>query len=66
GVDVAARLAAGGDATGPRLWDLAFDALRRWQHQAEARELPLAQRRAARTVVRSCEQLLLELGTPRR
>ena len=62
GIGLAARLGVEHDATGPRLWELGAEALWRWQDRAEDPGLRLAQRRAARVVVRSCEGMLAELA----
>jgi hypothetical protein len=46
-----------------QLWELASEALRRWQEQAEDPLLSLEQRRAAAVVVRSCEGILHTLSS---
>ncbi|WP_199723332.1 MULTISPECIES: GTP-binding protein [unclassified Micromonospora] len=62
GVGLAARLGVEHDATVQRLWEVAADAQWRWRDRAEDPVLPLAQRRGAQVVVRSCEGMLAELA----
>ncbi|MEV4825085.1 GTP-binding protein [Micromonospora sp. NPDC049274] len=62
GVGLAARLGVEHEATVQRLWEVAADAQWRWRDRAEDPLLPLAQRRGAEVVVRSCEGMLAELA----
>ncbi|MEU4401927.1 hypothetical protein [Micromonospora orduensis] len=62
GVGLAARLGVEHEATVQRLWEVAADAQWRWRDRAEDPTLPLAQRRGAEVVVRSCEGMLAELA----
>ncbi|MGQ5261367.1 dynamin family protein [Micromonospora sp. ZYX-F-536] len=62
GVGLAARLGVEHEATVQRLWEVAADAQWRWRDRAEDPLLPLAQRRGAQVVVRSCEGMLAELA----
>ncbi|MEV4753675.1 dynamin family protein [Micromonospora sp. NPDC049559] len=62
GIGLAARLGVEHEATAARLWEVAGDALWRWQERAEDPLLRLDQRRAARVVVRSCEGVLAEIA----
>nr|MDT0662779.1 hypothetical protein [Micromonospora sp. DSM 115978] len=61
GTDLAARLGVDHEADPGELWARGTEALRRWQDRAEDPQLGPDQRRAARTVVRSCEGILAEL-----
>lgn len=61
GVGLAARLGVEHEATVQRLWEVAADAQWRWRDRAEDPLLPLAQRRGAQVVVRSCEGMIAEL-----
>ncbi|MDG4834646.1 hypothetical protein O7627_35860 [Solwaraspora sp. WMMD1047] len=61
GTAIAARLGVDHEADPAELWARGNEALRRWQDRAEDPELGPDQRRAARTVVRSCEGILAEL-----
>jgi hypothetical protein len=58
GADIAARLGADGDVGEDEAREAVFDALARWQDQAENPMLDADQRAAARLVVRSCEGVL--------
>lgn len=62
GTSPAARLGVDHDVSAAELWERGAEALHRWQEQAEDPGLDLAQRRAARIVVRSCEGMLAELA----
>ncbi|MEU5907283.1 GTP-binding protein [Micromonospora sp. NPDC047527] len=62
GVGLAARLGVEHEATVRRLWEVASDAQWRWRDRAQDPGLPLAQRRGAEVVVRSCEGMLAELA----
>ncbi|WFE53531.1 GTPase [Micromonospora sp. WMMD1155] len=62
GVGLAARLGVEHEATAQRLWEVASDAQWRWRDRAEGPLLPLAQRRGAQVVVRSCEGMIAELA----
>ncbi|WP_117215080.1 GTPase domain-containing protein [Allorhizocola rhizosphaerae] len=68
GGSVAARLGLEHEASDAELWALCSEALIRWQGLAEdpGFGFELAQQRAARVVVRSCEGLLAELSEARR
>ena len=55
GVGLAARLGVEHEADVRQLWEVAADAQWRWRDRAEDPLLPLAQRRGAQVVVRSCE-----------
>ncbi|MGW3887861.1 hypothetical protein ACWD69_04170 [Micromonospora chokoriensis] len=61
GVGLAARLGVEHEATAQRLWEVAAEAQWRWRDRAEDPLLPLAQRRGAQVVVRSCEGMIAEL-----
>ncbi|MFI6270068.1 hypothetical protein [Micromonospora zamorensis] len=61
GVGLAARLGVEHEATAQRLWEVAADAQWRWRDRAEDPLLPLAQRRGAQVVARSCEGMIAEL-----
>ncbi|MFC7246206.1 GTP-binding protein [Catellatospora aurea] len=63
GTDAAVRLGADHELSGGELWDLTADAMHRWQQHAEDPRLGLHQRRAAAAVVRSCEGMLVALGS---
>lgn len=58
GADIAARLGADDDLGEDEAREAVFDALARWQDQAENPMLDAGQRTAARLVVRSCEGVL--------
>ncbi|GIJ25190.1 isoniazid-inducible protein iniC [Micromonospora qiuiae] len=58
----AARLGIAPDAQLAQLWEAAADARWRWQERAVDPALPLAQRRGAQVVARSCEGMLAELA----
>ncbi|SIM61588.1 GTP-binding protein [Micromonospora cremea] len=62
GVGLAARLGVEHEATVQRLWEVAAEAQWRWRDRAEDPLLPLAQRRGAQVIVRSCEGMLAELA----
>ncbi|GAB3970242.1 hypothetical protein V1634_23230 [Plantactinospora veratri] len=62
GASLAARLGVEHDVTGDELWARGSAAVRRWQELAEDPLRGVDQRRAARTVVRSCEGILAELS----
>ncbi|HEX2132506.1 MAG TPA: hypothetical protein VHH15_13200 [Actinophytocola sp.] len=62
GTALAARLGVDREADGRELRDMVFDALCRWQEQAENHALGHAQRGAARVVVRSCEGMYAALS----
>lgn len=66
GPSLAARLGLEEEITDAQLWALASEALIRWQALAGEASGPLAHRRAAQVVVRSCEGLLAELSESRR
>lgn len=61
GTALPARLGFDREPSGLELEDALADALQRWQEQAENLALGAGQRRAARTVVRSCEGMAAEL-----
>ncbi|MGW5559589.1 hypothetical protein ACWER9_20510 [Micromonospora sp. NPDC003944] len=61
GVGLAARLGVEQETDVQRLWEVAADAQWRWRDRAEDPLLPLAQRRGAQVVVRSCEGMIAEL-----
>ncbi|MGC4866161.1 hypothetical protein ACLQ3B_12110 [Micromonospora sp. DT53] len=61
GVGLAARLGVEQETDVRRLWEVASDAQLRWRDRAEDPLLPLAQRRGAQVVVRSCEGMIAEL-----
>ncbi|MEU1588338.1 hypothetical protein [Micromonospora sp. NPDC005710] len=61
GVGLAARLGVEHEADVRQLWEVASDAQWRWRDRAEDPLLPLAQRRGAQVVVRSCEGMIAEL-----
>ncbi|MBQ1012974.1 GTP-binding protein, partial [Micromonospora sp. M51] len=61
GVGLAARLGVEHEADVRRLWEAASEAQWRWRDRAEDPLLPLAQRRGAQVVVRSCEGMIAEL-----
>ncbi|MBG6065086.1 GTPase [Micromonospora ureilytica] len=61
GVGLAARLGVEHETDVRRLWEVASDAQWRWRDRAEDPLLPLAQRRGAQVVVRSCEGMIAEL-----
>ncbi|MEU8421366.1 hypothetical protein AB0C15_10880 [Micromonospora sp. NPDC048835] len=61
GVGLAARLGVEQETDVQRLWEVATDAQWRWRDRAEDPLLPLAQRRGAQVVVRSCEGMIAEL-----
>lgn len=65
GTAVGARLDLAGDATGAEAWAVAADAVRRWRDEAEQPRYRQDQRRAALTVVRSCEGVLTDLARDR-
>lgn len=62
GTTAPARLGLDREADHTELWQLGTAALGRWQDRAEDPLLTPDQRRAAATVVRSCEALLAPLG----
>ena len=62
GDDIGTRLGAAEDLDPTRAWTLTEESLYRWRRDSENRTLTEDQRRAARTVVRSCEGLLAELA----
>ncbi|MFC0527939.1 hypothetical protein [Phytohabitans kaempferiae] len=62
GTSTAARLGVDRRTNPGQLWELATEALRRWQEQSEDPLLSLEQRRAAAVVVRSCEGILHALS----
>ncbi|MGC4759205.1 hypothetical protein [Micromonospora trifolii] len=62
GVGLAARLGVEHEADVRQLWEVASDAQWRWRDRAEDPLLPLAQRRGAQVVVRSCEGMIAELA----
>jgi len=62
GDDIGTRLGAPEYLDPTRAWTLTEESLHRWRGDAENGTLTEDQRRAARTVVRSCEGLLTELA----
>ncbi|MEU7975381.1 hypothetical protein AB0B48_25425 [Micromonospora sp. NPDC049089] len=62
GVGLAARLGVEHEADVRQLWEVAAEAQWRWRDRAEDPLLPLAQRRGAQVVVRSCEGMIAELA----
>jgi hypothetical protein len=62
GTDVAARLGIHEDLDPGQVWTLTEEALHRWRKESENPALSQHQRRAAGTVVRSCEGVLTELA----
>ncbi|MEU8110957.1 hypothetical protein [Micromonospora sp. NPDC048947] len=62
GVGLAARLGVEHEADVRQLWEVASEAQWRWRDRAEDPLLPLAQRRGAQVVVRSCEGMIAELA----
>ncbi|MET8257840.1 hypothetical protein [Micromonospora sp. NPDC005205] len=62
GVGLAARLGVEHEADVRHLWEVAAEAQWRWRDRAEDSLLPLAQRRGAQVVVRSCEGMIAELA----
>lgn len=62
GTGIAERLGLAADASADDLRNAVYDELGQWRAQAESPLLGSAQRAAARTVVRSCEGLLIDLA----
>ena len=62
GSDIATRLGIREDCDHRQVWALTEQTLRRWRKESENPAFTQDQRRAARTVVRSCEGLLTELA----
>jgi hypothetical protein len=62
GAALPARLGFDRDPNGQELHAALTDALRRWQEQAENHALGNGQRRAARVVVRSCEDMVVRMS----
>jgi hypothetical protein len=61
GTDLAARLGVADDVDDATAWALTEKALIRWREESENPAFNQDQRRAAQTVVRSCEGLLTDL-----
>jgi hypothetical protein len=64
GTSVGERLGVPAEATGDDVWQAAHDAVARWQEETHRPGQAAAQRRAAETVLRSCDAILTWLDQP--